>query len=260
MLVKNLITGSTPCILHRNGTPPQWAARWEQAVADFFRQDLEPFEPCPELAILTWNTRPTTSLLERCLERWDTTCLTLGRNLPRWRMDMKAVLNADALERVTAEYVLAVDATDVLVVSPPRRVITEFQSYGCDILFSGERNSYPEVPHLEDFERSIAESPYCHLNAGAWMGRTEAARRFFKDCLKEHNTDLVEAHPAAHVLRDDQGLTRKTFKRYYPAAQVDYHCRVFQSLFKVTPDSEVLITLGHPSAPTAAGDSQPLAL
>ncbi len=241
MRVTNLMTGTNPCVIHRNGNPPEWQTQWQQAVARFFEEEREPSEPAPELTVLTWNSRPTQSVLERCLDRWGASYLTLGKDLPKWRPDMKVYLNAEALMRVESEYVMALDADDVLVISPLRRLVDEFRSFDCDIVFSGEKNSYPEVPYLAEFERSIAESAYCHLNSGAWIGKTEACRRFFQDCLREHHHDLVAAHPAPHVLRDDQGLTRKTFRRYHPAAKIDYRCRLFQSLYSAVPDTEVLI-------------------
>jgi hypothetical protein len=247
MLVTNLITGTSPCVVHRNGNPPQWASRWQQTVAAFFAGTHDK-KPCPELTVLTWNNRPTTTALERCLDQWGASYMTLGKYLPKWRPDMKVYLNADALRRVTSEYVMALDADDVLVVSPLQQILEEFQTFGCDIVFSGEKNSYPDVPYLTEFESSIAESAFCHLNSGAWIGKTEACRRFFEDCLNEDNSDLVAAHPAPYVLRDDQGLTRKTFKRYYPATRIDYHCRLFQSLYDVEPDVEVVIDL-HASRP-----------
>jgi hypothetical protein len=242
MIVQNLITGTRPCVVHRNGNPPQWATRWRQAVAAFFDEVQDTGGPCPQLTVLTWNSRANVTVLEQCLDRWGAKYLTLGKHVPKWRPDMKVYLNADALQRVESEYVMALDADDVLVVSSLHRILDEFRTFGCDIVFSGEKNTYPEVPYLADFEKSIAESPYRHLNSGAWIGRTETCRRFFQDCLAESNSDLVSAHPAPHVLRDDQGLTRKTFRRYHPATKVDYHCRLFQSLYDTAPDTEVLLS------------------
>lgn len=242
MQVTNLITGGRPSVLHRNGNPHEWRARWPQIVADFFREPIERQPPCRELTVLTWSNRPGARLVEQCLDRWGVPCVRLGKELPKWRPDMKVFLNADALMRVESEYVLALDADDVLVVAPPQKILADFHTFGCGMVFSGEKNSYPRVPYLEAFERSIAESAYCHLNSGAWIGRTEVLRRFFQDCLQEHHSDIVQTHPAAHIMCDDQGLTRKTFRRYHLTAKIDYHCRLFQSLFDVPADGEVLIT------------------
>lgn len=241
MLVRNLTTGTSPCVLHRNGNPREWSARWQQIATNFFQETHDPGRSVDDVTVLTWNSRPTKTLLERCLDRWGVPYVTLGKHLPRWRPDMKVYLNAHALADVRTPYVMALDADDVLLVSSVDRLLGEFLSFGCDIVFSGEKNGYPEVLELAEFERSIAESRYCHLNSGAWIGRTDACRQFFRDCLEEHAGDLVAANPVSHVLRDDQGLTRKTFRRYYPATRIDYHCRLFQSLYDVALEGEVLI-------------------
>lgn len=244
MLVKNLITGSSPSVLHRNGNPPEWEARWERIVEEFFDEPHTPCKPCSALTVITWRTRPTRSVTERSLERWGMSCLTLGRYLPEWRNDMKLYLNVEALERVTSTYVMGLDADDVLVVAEPQRILTAFTECHCDLLFSAEKASWPPEPALTEFEASISESPYAYLNSGAWIGQTDACRRFFRDCLNEDDGDIIAAHPVRGVFRDDQGRTRKTFRNYHPATKLDYHCRIFQSLWAVPLEGEVLISSG----------------
>lgn len=253
MRVRNLITSSSPSVLHRNGNPVEWETVWEQVVAAFFAEARERCEPCPEITVLTWTNRPAKSLLERCLDQWGIPCITLGRRLPEWRNDMKLYLNVEALEQITSEYVMALDADDVLVVSRAREILDTFRSFECDIVFSAEKHNWPRVPFLSDFEESIAETAYRYLNSGAWIGRTEPCRRFFRDCLREDNGDIVAVHTSEAVFRDDQGVIRKTFQRYYPAARLDYHCRIFQSLYEVPPQAEVLIQVeaGALTAPPA---------
>lgn len=244
MLVRNLRTGTTPGVIHRNGSPPEWEVRWEQVVAEFFAEAPARCEPCPDLTILTWTNRPAKSLLERCLDHWGVPYWTLGRRLPEWRNDMKLFLNVEALHRVESEYVMALDADDVLVVSSVRDILGAFKSIGCDLVFNAEKNSYPAVPFLAEFEQSIAESAYCYLNSGAWIGKTDVCRRFFEDCLAEDNGDVLAAQPIRSAFRDDQGPTRKTFQRYHPTATLDYHCRIFQSLNRVAMTGEVLVEAG----------------
>jgi len=251
MLVRNLVTGSTPSILHRNGDPPGWRERWQDIVTSFFEEAQESCAPSPELTILTWSNRPTKSLLERCLDRRGVPYLTLGSEMPEWRNDAKPYLITAALDRVISEYVLGLDSDDVLVVSCPQRIVAGFRACACDILFSAERTSTPDMPCLTEFERSIAESPFGHLNAGAWIGKTDACRGFFRDCQREDKGDIVAAFPTRRFFKSDQGMTRKTFRRYHPAARLDYHCRVFQSLFSVPLDGEVVITVNGESTTAA---------
>lgn len=248
MLVKNLITGATPSVLHRNGNPAEWKARWERIVAEFFDEPHAPCEPCTQLTVITWRTRPTPSVTERSLERWGVPCLTLGRYLPEWRNDMKLYLNVEVLEGVTSAYVMGLDADDVLVVTEPHHILAAFREFDCDLLFGAEKESWPSVPFLTEFEASISESAYAYLNSGAWIGKTDACRSFFRDCLDEDDGDIIAAHPVRATFRDDQGRTRKTFRRYHPATKLDYHCRIFQSLWAVPLDGEVLISPGRDHA------------
>ena len=254
MLVRNLITGSTPAVLHRNGDSPEWQFLWGQVVADFFSEPPRRSEACPELTVLTWTNRSAKTLLEQCLDRWGIQRLTLGRGLPEWRNDMKLFLNVEALDRIDSEYVMALDADDVLMVADLHHILATFRAFGCDLVFNAEKNNYPQAPFLAAFEESIAESAYCHLNSGAWIGKTDRCRRFFRDCLHEDNGDIVAADTTAPVFRDDQGVARKVFQRYHPAVRLDYHCQIFQSLNRVATSGEVLIEHQTDTAATVAAD------
>jgi hypothetical protein len=250
MIVRNLLTQTTPAVLHRNGNPPDWRPHWPGIVDAFFAEAHRPCDPVPELTVITWNNLPEKSLLERCLDVRGIPHLVLGKQVTRWRPFVKLFLNAEALAHIDTEYVMGLDGSDVLMVGCPRRVLAAFKAMDCDILFSSERNSYPKAPFLYEFEKSIGEGPYRHLNSGAWIGRTEVCRRFFEECVKEDNSDILAAHPAKHVVADDQGVTRKVFRRYYPAARMDYRCELFQSMFKVPVEGELSIDAG-----TIADDS-----
>ena len=258
MLVKNLITGSSPGVLHRNGNPVNWKTQWPRVVTAFFSESPEADPPCPDLTVLTWNSRPTKGLLEQCLDWRGVPYVTLGRHLSSWRNCYKLYLTADALRHVTSPYVIALDADDVLVLDPLHEILRAYQSFGCDIVFGAERQSWPDVECLARFERSIAESPYCHLNSGAWIGRTEACARFFQDCLDEDLGDILKAKRSMTVLYSDQGVTRKAFRRAHPRVLLDYQCRIFQSLFKVPVSGEVLIQADAPPAGdvTASADGR----
>ncbi|MBI4485356.1 MAG: hypothetical protein HY655_05040 [Acidobacteria bacterium] len=212
-------------------------------MAHFVAEAPAPCGPCPELTILTWTNRPEQTLVERCLDHWGVPYRTLGRRLPEWRNDMKLFLNVEALGGIESEYVMALDADDILVVSRPHDIVEAYRSFSCDMVFSAEKNNWPPVSFLAEFEESIAESAYRYLNSGAWIGRTDACQRFFRDCLQEDNGDIVAAHTTQAVFRDDQGVIRKTFRRHYPAARLDYHCRIFQSLNQVSTSGELAIEI-----------------
>jgi hypothetical protein len=236
-----LITGSRPAVLHRNGNPTNWRTVWPQVVKAFFEQPRPHDPPCPDLTVITWNSRPARGVLEECLDWRGVPYVTLGRSLKTWRNCYKLYLTADLLPRIKTEYVMALDADDVLVLSSLKEILETFRSFHCDVVFGSERQSWPDVPAIARFERSIAESDYCHLNSGAWIGKTSACARLFKDALEEDLDDILAAKRTMLTLYDDQGLTRKAFRRHHPAARLDYQCRIFQALFRVPVQGEILI-------------------
>ena len=241
MIVTNLITGSTPAILHRNGNPTNWRIAWKHVVQAFFEQPRRTDPPCPDVTVLTWNSRPAKGVLQECLDWRGVPYVTLGTTLQSWRNCYKVYLNADALQRIDTPYVMALDADDILMLQPLHEILERFRWFECDMVFGSERQSWPDVKSIERFERSIAQSPYCHLNSGAWIGRTEACARLFKDAMDEDLDDILAAKRTMLTMYDDQGLTRKAFRRHHPAAQLDYQCRIFQALFRVPVYGELTI-------------------
>ena len=241
MVATNLITGTNPGILHRNGNPANWRAAWPQVVKAFFDQPRHSDPPCPDVTVITWNSRPAKGVLQECLDWRGVPYVTLGTTLQSWRNCYKLYLNADVLPRIRTPYVMALDADDVLMLRPLNEILDLFLSFGCDVVFGSERQSWPPVKSIARFERSIAQSPYCHLNSGAWIGRTEACARLFKDALDENLDDILADKRTMLAMYDDQGLTRKAFRRHHPAAQLDYQCRIFQALFRVPIEGELTI-------------------
>ena len=241
MVVTNLITGTRPGILHRNGNPAHWRLPWEHVVREFFEPARAVDPPCPEVTVITWNSRPAKGVLQKCLDWRGVPYVTLGTTLSSWRNCYKAYLNADLLPRIKTPYVMGLDADDVLMLQPLRDILEAFRAFECDVVFGSERQSWPDVESLARFERSIAQSPYCHLNSGAWIGRTEACARLFNDAIDENLDDILAAKRTMLTMYDDQGLTRKAFRRHHPAAQLDYQCRIFQALFRVPVQGELRI-------------------
>jgi hypothetical protein len=257
MRVRNLVTGTSPGVLHRNGNPPNWRTEWQHVVKAFFSEARTSDPPCPKVTVLTWNSRPAKALLELCLDARGVPYVTLGRNLPSWRNCYKLYLTADALSRVTTPYVMALDADDVLAVSPLHEILRTYQSFECDIVIGSEKQSWPNVESLARFERSIAESDYSYLNSGAWIGKTQACREFFQLCLDADIGDVMNAKQNMTMLYDDQGLTRLAFRRYHPRVRLDYQCRIFQSLFRVPVSGEVVIQSDETTDGAGIADGRP---
>jgi len=164
VVVTNLVTGTNPAILHRNGNPANWRSAWPQVVKAFFDQPRHPDPPCPDVTVITWNSRPAKGVLQACLDWRGVPYVTLGATLASWRNCYKLYLNADLLPRIKTPYVMALDADDVLMLRPLHEILDVFRSFDCDVVFGSERQSWPDVKAIARFERSIAQSEYCHLN------------------------------------------------------------------------------------------------
>lgn len=120
------------------------------------------------------------------------------------------------------DLVLFTDATDVCFVNHASEAALReaFAGFGADIVFSAERNCFPEdlaprVPRLP--------GPYPFLNTGGYMGRAEALLDLFSSVLG------FRRWPIARTC-DQNSLWRLLIHR--PDAFVlDHEARIFQSAF-----------------------------
>ena len=206
---------------------------WAQACRRFFADDAlrGRFADPEDLTIVTYNTYGTELLLERCLRRLGLRRhVVLGRDVEQWQWIHKIALVAEHLDRAqdTTEYVMCLDGDDVLVIEDPAIALDRFRESGCELLFCGTRGDQPRSPECWDFENSVSEYAdprHRHLNAGAYIGRTE----FVRDRLRE----ILAAHAAAEPWCfsrygfDDQLAWRHMHKRHYPDIKIDAACRVF---------------------------------
>jgi hypothetical protein len=227
----NKETNTSPIIIHQNGSPASCPLAWKEAIKIAFN-NKNPCCLCNNLSICTWNNSITPGILEKCLNKKKVPYHVLGKNT-KWQRKLKLELNVSFLQIIKTPYILALDSYDVVVLSCPQDILKRFIKTNCDILFSAEKNSYPKYQNLTDFEKNLTTTTYPYLNSGAWIGKTSTCLKFFKESLKTDNKDILKAHPAPHIARDDQGITRKVFQKFYPRAKIDTNCTIFQSLYGV---------------------------
>lgn len=225
MKLINLETSSWPIVIHNNGSSkcPLWST-----ILNNFPSSCQSIPP-EELTIITWNNSEQKGILERSLDHHGAKYIVLGRGRP-WKRKNKISLNAEVLKDVDTKYTMGVDCYDVIVLNF-RGMISKFLNMKCQMVFGAEINDYPKVPDLKKFDLSIAESRFCHLNSGCWIGKTKYCLEFFKECLTTDSSDILAADPRKHILNDDQGITRKVFQNRFPDTKLDYNCDIFQCLY-----------------------------
>jgi hypothetical protein len=217
---------SDPIVLHGQGddlTKPLWAE-----VRDaFFATPRREIGAAANLTILTWNSREEPGLLERSLDHLGVPYIVKGRGIADWTNSRdKPRLTIEALDEIDTPYIAGIDSFDAIVVDDPSLLIARFEEhFDADLVFNGGKINWPNVTAFRRYEESIpgaSESEFRYLNGGAWIGRTDFCRRFFGEAC------TTEPHPL-HAW-SEQGVLKQMLPRYVPRVQIDYRCRMFQTL------------------------------
>ena len=236
----------TPLAFHANGgfrlplinKGPVFADLIEQS---FFQKAKKQFSTPSNLDILLCHNYPEAPLAERCLNHLGIAGYqVLGREISSFRNFYKIPLVLDHVKKhSTAEYILHLDARDVLLLDNPEKIVKRFiTQFSCDILFNAEKGSHPslfpgiptedqpKIRAIEQFEQSTYPGPFFHLNSGCYIGKREAVIEMLEEAVS-HEGFL------ASYLHDDQGIFRDIHRRWYPRIQIDHPCRIFQCLYLI---------------------------
>jgi len=205
-------------VLHANGRLTKKSAFWKRVVSS----PPVAYHDCPEqLTIFTINDqRPG------CLERQGLPITNLMAWLPNQRavpMKLRGLLTA--ANRCSTPYLLYVDAIDVLLFGSTSRILDQFKSFNCQMLFGAECNHWPAACPTRDWEAAHATPPACWLNAGCVVA----------SCA------WVAAHfPVDTDCEEDQGWWKQRYREHWPDIRIDDGCRIFMNLYGRT-DAETLL-------------------
>jgi hypothetical protein len=180
-----------------------------------------PLRPIPKLSIVTWTSFRFPGSAELSLGALGFP-LDLFRLPGPWQNIRKLRLLRDYLDRVDTDYVLFLDSHDTFVTSDLAGIVEAFRKLGCRMLFQADSHDWPPFEGTRDFYASNAEpgTPFIYLCSGVFMGEVPFVRRVVDRALV---TPPLIAH-------DDQGVYKQIFPEFYPEAQLDYKCRLFQPL------------------------------
>lgn len=227
---RNTTFDTEPLVIHGQGddfTKPFFAEVRDAFFATPSKELINSASLRPELTILTWNSRETPGLLERSLDHLGLPYIVKGRGIADWSNSRdKPRLTVEALHEIDTPYVLAVDSFDAFVAGDPLRLIADFEThFEADLVFNGGKVNWPNVAEFKRFEEGLPgaqESEFRYLNGGAWIGRLDFCRRFFAEACA---TAPVAIHPES-----EQGILKQLLPRHVPRVQIDYRCRMFQTL------------------------------
>lgn len=137
-----------------------------------------------------------------------------------WKNTDKIKYIRDALDEVNTECVLILDGSDVTINSLDG-IIEKFESTGLDILYNASCWRFPNEP-IDFVENRYMLGEFNYLNAGACIGKTEALKNFYSECVDELNTYRKR------VIDSEQYFVRKVFDKHQDKIFFDWECKIFQ--------------------------------
>lgn len=231
-MFRNAFFNTRPCVLHN----PSENDLWDVIVNMFFQTCRKKIKLRDDLSIVTWNNKLEISLIERSLDHLGLSCKVLGKGVNPWNNTLKIKLIRDFLPRVNTKFVMGIDAFDVIVMRDPGEAVNLLGFYGADMVFNATCGIACSSKRLVDFcDEEFAGYPMRHLNAGAWVARTDFCREFFNevdgitydDIQKE---DYSTGSPLGSFSKSEQLRIKLVFENFYPKVTIDYCCKVFQIL------------------------------
>jgi hypothetical protein len=241
-LVRNLKHQTFPALVHAPGRlreSPWWRPIERRVLAARHR-----YSPCPELSLVTWNSGGfgagfegrghRLGRFERSVELRGLPVSVLGGGIgSAWTNRMKLDLTIAFLERSAAELVLGADSADALLVGDPAAIVAAYCRQESAVLFNAEINPWPpELAEIAEFERRVAPAPFCHLNAGAWIGRRDAVLEAFRAARRWSERSPIRP-------RSDQACWKQVYRELHPMIGIDARCEAFQTLNGVRREIEV---------------------
>lgn len=238
MLIRNLITGSFPKVIHA----PDTSKIWQDICKKFFSSSHSHVKTDNRLKILTWNNLES-SPLEKCLNLRNIPFEILGKNIVTWNNLKKFSLNIDCLNSFKSKYFMGLDSHDCLLIGDPVDIVNEFEELNCDMMFNSETYFYPNIQieyyqSNKRFQDQISDKKYKFLNSGAWIGKREFCLDFFNDCSKIRIWEMFDCTNFLKLFNCDQSVVHSIFSKYYPSVILDYDCKIFNNISMIS-DKEI---------------------
>ena len=225
MIIHNEIFDSFPVIVHS----PSCNSIWPRITNYFFGFPAKPFV-LKDITIITWNNNIDKGILEKSLDHLSIPYIVMGRGIQEWVNTIKIQLTNKALEDIETPYVMGIDSFDAIVTGDINHTPGILEKSGCEMLFNATTGGLLSLPeHNLFFEQTYRNDIYKHLNAGAWLGRTEFCKEFFALTSDIHET-FADDYPEESLRYSEQVRVKHAFLKLYPLAGIDTRCSIFQLL------------------------------
>ena len=189
------------------------------------------FRTPDNLSIFTAHNYTSESLLERNLNYLGVDLHVINRRIRKWSNYQRVRWFLQYMKDVcTTDYVLHLDAKDVILRDNPMRIVEAFSQYGCDLLYCATKFNcdYKCMPLKQQWADFVHFGRY--LNAGVWMGRRAFAIDVYENVMgylgngrDEHfyRNERRFAKKFPHGVTSDQAILRYLEPIYHPQLAID---------------------------------------
>ena len=203
-----------------------------ESVGDFVLHNhvtTNTLTPDTNIAFVTYSNYSHLTLVEKCYRKYGIQPFVLGKSVSNWSWLQKIILVRELMDElpVAMEYIVATDASDVIVVNDPALIIERFNQLDCDMLFCNTVADWPPNPDLAHFEANCYPTAphHCHLSAGAYVARRSKLNLYLDAILDASKTQMEWTLHAGKF--DDQASWRHLHRQHYPKIKVDHNSSVF---------------------------------
>ncbi|MDR1755238.1 MAG: hypothetical protein LBR74_10170 [Eubacterium sp.] len=200
------------------------------------------------VSIVTVANFPENCMLIKQLEKNGIPYLNEVEFGREWSNTLKPRYIRKALNRVETEYVLILDAMDILLTGDLSDIAERFnqtgreriqtgmvkQGFDLKLLFNATKSNYPKLLIDKVWGRDF-RGEYRYLNAGACFGYTAYAKEFYKKADMLVCEDIIY-----NPNHSEQMIVRHIFKDCTDEVDFDYECKIFQTFSK----SELMVLDG----------------
>lgn len=226
--------GSNPLFVHAQGRVHK-TKEWHDIVKE---KHLINKKPSDKISFLTFIKGDIDFCLPKQLEQSNITYLNAVNNDSDevWVNKNKIKYISESIQKIKTEYVVCLDAIDVLCSEDLSDLIDRFKKFDADILYNASRINYPAFLKLEnkawvqiekEYYIDDTTSPYRFLNAGAFIGKTKSVKRFYDYLLNEIDKGYYKSNDKSEQFRVRFG--RKNYDQK-EKIKIDTDCIIFQTL------------------------------
>lgn len=175
-----------------------------------------------DLTIITFNNTNEKMLLENRLDASNTEYVLLGKEVEKWTNPHKIELLKDFLPSVKTEFILVLDCCDVIISSDLSKIIDDFKTFNCNVLYNASSVVYPAEIHYSSIEKIICNDFFNHLNSGCFIGYKDYCLELYTEAYKFEDKITVEHYYS------DQIRLKALYVQRYPEIKIDSNCKIFQ--------------------------------